>query len=460
MGPLRPPDVELLRKGLRMSRSPEVQRLEAEVRLLEQRLMQVENSMVFRTLKWIGATASDLRRRFTGTPLAPSYGLWYRELQSIMPPAPPVAVPPGYALLREPGDELLPGAEALFAETAQRTGADIVYADEERGGEPAFKPAWSPELFAETPYLGSTRLVRRGFENTPPGARVAHVPRVLYRSETPMLVRDAPTPASSTPVTIIICSRDAALLSACIESLRSTSHSAFDILVVEHHLDHPLPPRARVIPYDGPFHWSRMNNLAARQAKGEILVFLNDDVTVLAPEWLSWMAWHAARDGVGAVGAKLVYPNGSIQHAGVALGMMGGCGHPGRGQFNTPWMFTDVTRNVSAVTGACLAVRRDTFERLGGFSEDFPVNYNDIDFCLRLGEAGLRVVYEPRALLRHDECRTRVRGAVIAERGRFHERWAAKLEVPDPFYPIYFRRDSEQIAPRPVLEVEPMLRGG
>lgn len=440
-----------------MNRDPEVRWLEAEVRLLEQRLMQVENSMVFRTLKWIGSTAANIRRGLAGPPAVPSYGLWYRELRSIEPPRWPADIPEGYTLIQDPRDVLEPHAIGCLAEAARRNGADVIYSDEERAGEPVFKPDWSPELHAEIDYLGSTRLVR---SELPAHPRYAHVPRVLYRSETPMPRRPQPALSAGPSVTIIICSRDAALLDACLRSLEATRYPDWNIIVVEHHLDLPVSARARAIPYAGPFHWSRMNKLAAREAKGDVLVFLNDDVTVLDSDWLAWLVHQAVKDGVGAAGAKLVYPNGSIQHAGVALGMMGGCGHPGRGQFTAPWMFTDIARNVSAVTGACLAVRRDIFERFGGFADEFPVNYNDIDFCLRLGEAGLRIVYEPRALLRHDECRTRVRGAVIAERGRFHERWAAKLEVPDPFYPVYFRRDSEQIAPRPVLEVEPMLRGG
>lgn len=440
-----------------MNRDSEVLLLEAEARLLEQRLMQIENSRVFRTLKWIGSTLEGVGNALTGAPDLPSYGSWYRELQSIEPPRLPAEIPAGYTLIQDPRDVLEPHAIGCFAEAARRTGADVIYSDEERGGEPVFKPDWSPELHAELDYLGSTRMVRTELPAQP---LYAHVPRILYRSETPMQRRLEPEPASGPSVTIIICSRNAQLLDTCLKSLESTKYSRWDVIAVEHHLDHPLPPRARAIPYSGPFHWSRMNNLAAREATGEILVFLNDDVTVLEPGWLARLASQAAKTEVGAVGAKLVYPNGSIQHAGVALGIMGGCGHPGRGQFTTPWMFTDLARNVSAVTGACMAVRRETFERFGGFAEAFPVNYNDIDFCLRLGEAGLRIVYEPRALLKHDECRTRVRGAAIAERLHFRERWAAKLEVPDPFYPVYFHRDSEQIVPRPVLELEALLRAG
>ncbi len=157
-----------------------------------------------------------------------------------------------------------------------------------------------------------------------------------------------------------------------------------------------------------------MNNLGAKAAKGDVLVFLNDDAQPLSRGWLEALVAQAQRPEVGAAGALLFYPNGAIQHAGIVLGIGGYAGHPRRGKFDAgfwPWIFT--TRNVSAVTGACLAVRRSVFEQLEGFDLKFPVNYNDVDLCLRAGAAGYQVILEAAARLSHFESRTRVRRASI-----------------------------------------------
>jgi GT2 family glycosyltransferase len=145
----------------------------------------------------------------------------------------------------------------------------------------------------------------------------------------------------------------------------------------------------------------------------------------------------------------LVYPSGAIQHAGIVTGIGQGSGHVGRGEFASDlWRWLRLTRDVSAVTAACLAVRRQVFEQLGGFDEAFPVNYNDVDFCLRARQAGYRVVLEGRAVLRHDECRTRTAGTKLEERERFAARWGAVLERPDPYYSAWLSRSGESIGLR------------
>jgi GT2 family glycosyltransferase len=255
-------------------------------------------------------------------------------------------------------------------------------------------------------------------------------------------------------VSIIICSRNPKLLARCFRSIeRRTAYRHWEVIVIRHETA-PNPGFDRVlnrfqaagIPYTGPFNFSRMNNLGAEAARGDHLVFLNDDVQALRPDWLEYLVAQIQRPEIGAAGAKLVYRSGAIQHAGIATGITDGAGHPGRGSFRTdeyPWL--DLTRNVSAVTGACLGIRKSVFNELSGFDEAFPVNYNDVDLCLRARQSGYLIVFEPRAVLRHDECRSRTRGTRYQERERFQERWGHILKAPDPYYSPAFDRTTEEI---------------
>ena len=198
------------------------------------------------------------------------------------------------------------------------------------------------------------------------------------------------------------------------------------------------------------FDFSAMNNALARKvvaesgpaagARRQLLLFLNDDTEALTPDWLTSMVELASRPEVGAVGAKLLYPDNRIQHAGVVLGLMGICGHGLRGYSNDERVYydaPDLVRNVSAVTGACMMVPADLFFELGGFDEQhLPVAYQDIDLCLKICERGLRVLYNPYAVLRHYEA---VSKAVEDMNPRPEEtqalktRWAHILDA-DPFY--------------------------
>src|SRR5581483_6183600 len=166
-------------------------------------------------------------------------------------------------------------------------------------------------------------------------------------------------------------------------------------------------PRVKILTYPAPFNWAAINNFAARESAGSHLLFMNADVEGRSEGWMAAMLEHAQRPEVGAVGARLLYPNGQVQHAGVVMGLGGGvawhafcyCPEASGGYFDQ----AKVIRNYIAVTGACMMVRYDIFERLGGFGEDLPVAYNDVDFCLRLHDHGYRVVYTPYAELIHDE---------------------------------------------------------
>ncbi len=204
----------------------------------------------------------------------------------------------------------------------------------------------------------------------------------------------------------------------------------------DNHLDQVLSGYScNRVRYSGRFDFATMNNLGAKAAQGDVLVLLNDDVQPLCDSWLEDMLAQAQRAEVGVVGALLLYPSGAIQHAGMALGMMGSAGHPGRGTLDGGfWPWTSVTRNVSAVTGACMAIRRDVFRELHGFDPLFPVNYNDVDFCLRARRAGYEVIIEASARLTHIESGTRPRGVTWEERELFANRWGALIAESDPYY--------------------------
>lgn len=430
--------------------------MDKQIQILEQRLASVENSTMFRAARWLGGTVAGWRNRLA--PASNELAIpaeWYREYEEVEPEPPKTTLLEGYELITGPDDLINVSTTQWLADAARRTGASLIYSDH-HSGHPVFKPGWSPELLACCDYIGTTYLKAKRDKGT-----VAHVPRVLWSTRNPPPSYSPPTSSGPFPkASIVVCSRNEKLLRTCLRSLERTRYPDWEVMAVIHHIGASMAERVRNVPYAGPFHWSRMNNLAVRESVGDLVVMLNDDVTVIEPDWLTLLAHHAMRPEIGAVGAKLVYPNGSIQHAGVVLGMMDGCGHAGRGQFATPvWPFTNMTRNVSAVTGACMAVRREVFDKLGGFDDAFPVNYNDVDFCLRAIDAGYRNVFEPRALLRHDECRTRRKGTLPGERAEFRKRWGSRLDAPDPYYPIMFRDDTEAIALRPVLEIERLLRG-
>jgi GT2 family glycosyltransferase len=198
-----------------------------------------------------------------------------------------------------------------------------------------------------------------------------------------------------------------------------------------------------------PFNWAALNNSAVRQCDSGFLLFLNDDTEAIAPQWLTAMVELAARPEVGAVGAKLLYPEGRIQHAGVIMGVFENCGHafkglPGdeRHYFDLP----DVIRNVSAVTGACLMTRRAVFEQVGGFDEErFGVAFNDIDFCLKVGAAGYRVLYTPHALLFHHEAFSKTAKDLVPhpeEVAAMRTKWKRLIDA-DPYYTPNLTRTAE-----------------
>jgi GT2 family glycosyltransferase len=202
--------------------------------------------------------------------------------------------------------------------------------------------------------------------------------------------------------------------------------------------------RVRVIGYDYPFNYSAINNFGVEHASGSIIGLVNNDVEVISPGWLTEMVSNVVRAHIGCVGAKLYYSNGLIQHAGVILGILGVAGHSHK-YFaqNDPGYFArlQVRQNMSAVTAACLLVRREVYEEIGGLDEqNLRVAFNDVDFCLKVREAGYRNLWTPYAELYHHESISRGHEDTPEKQRRFQEevetmktRWKQHLEV-DPYY--------------------------
>jgi GT2 family glycosyltransferase len=205
---------------------------------------------------------------------------------------------------------------------------------------------------------------------------------------------------------------------------------------------------------DKPFNFSLINNSAARSCQSPVLLFLNDDTSVLEPGWLEAMLEQALRPEVGAVGAKLLYPDGGIQHGGVMMGVYDNCGHAFKGLdgFVSHYFdFSDIIRNVSAVTGACLMTRSDVFWQVGGFDEtQFAVAFNDVDLCLKIGKAGYRVIYTPHAVLYHHEAFSKTSKDLIPhpdEVAGMRSKWS-KVIAHDPYYSPNLTRNDENYSPR------------
>ncbi|WP_448192857.1 glycosyltransferase [Azospirillum sp. sgz301742] len=264
-----------------------------------------------------------------------------------------------------------------------------------------------------------------------------------------------PTPAPA--VSIVIPTKDKIdLLRQCIESLRARTDypGAVEILVIDNRSETEearayfaeleRTGAARVLAYDAPFNYSAINNFGAAQATGNLLAFLNNDIEVIAPGWLAEMAGHALRSAVGAVGTMLYYPDDTVQHAGVGLGLNELVGHLHKGLPRAARGHAGraaLAQNFSAVTAACLVMRRSVFDELGGFEEEhLHVAFNDVDLCLRLRERGYRIVWTPHAEMYHHEGASRGRterperlAQFAIEVGFMMKRWA-HVAAADPYY--------------------------
>ncbi|RIV83520.1 glycosyltransferase [Aurantiacibacter xanthus] len=413
------------------------------------------------------------------------------------------------------GDLLARGAGAALR-TALADAADsthLIYADDDllddkgRRCDPHFKPDWNAELSRHFDYLAGTALVRladadltvpladdwpadlarrTATRTASQGAPPLHLREVLYHRRTrPKPQRPAPLALSAEEhgrlpsVSVIVPTRNRAdLLRTCLDGLATTDYPGdTEIIVIDNGSDEPetlrflaglAPDFARVLRDDGPFNFAALNNRAVAEASGELLCFLNNDIEITDPHWLTVMAHQAMRAEVGAVGAQLLYPDGRIQHAGVVVGIGGGAAHAHRllrpeevGYFHRHAL----PQFTSAVTAACMVLRKSSFLAVGGFDADhFAVSFNDVDLCLRLNARGWQSLYEPRARLVHHESVSRGfdRDSVGAERAArevsfLRDRWGLREPRPeddwrswpaDPFHHPALSPVSEQFMVR------------
>jgi GT2 family glycosyltransferase len=276
----------------------------------------------------------------------------------------------------------------------------------------------------------------------------------------------------SPTVSVIIPFRDqAGLTMSCLDSLeRSAGHDITEIVLIDNGSVEPETralrkqladrPNIRIIDYPGPFNWAAINNAAAATCTSEMLLFLNNDIEATSEGWLNALVELGQRPDVGAVGARLVFPDGKLQHAGVVLGLCGIASHIFVGKpHGVPGYFSwdRVVREYSAVTAACMLVRREVFEEVGGFDEAFAVGFNDVDFCIRLGQAGYRILYTPHAELIHYESVSRGLSGFYRDYQEFLLRWTELLRREDPFYNKNLGRLEPWCPLRPPSEDEEWL---
>ena len=258
------------------------------------------------------------------------------------------------------------------------------------------------------------------------------------------------------------------MLARCLDSRGKGSYATYEVLVVENGSTRPetfafyrelaKQPHVRVIEWAKPFNYAAVNNFAALQAQGEYLLFLNNDIESISPDWLEAMVKAAAQPGVGAVGAKLYYADDTIQHAGIVVGMGGVAGHA---HLNFPraaaghMQRLTHAQNVAAVTGACLLTPAKVFREVGGFDEGFVLAFNDVDLCLQILSKGYRVVWTPDAELYLLESKTRGPEDTAEKEARFkreidlfHVKWGEFLKKGDPYYSPHFRLDRSDFALR------------
>jgi GT2 family glycosyltransferase len=414
------------------------------------------------------------------------------------------------------GDRLTPEGLAALAHPFETKEIELSYGDALRpDGSGTFKPGWSPETLWAWSYVGDTFAVRtsiakkHGLARSKPAlewllasnfkeAAVARVPRFVTHSagaisslaepvvvEADLKRRGAGgvvkvhgalrevhlAPREGTRVSIVVPFKDKTeLLEGLYASLRRHEAGLDWELILANNgsregstarfLASLRDPRVHVFDWNQPFNYSLLNNAGAARARGELLLFLNNDVEVQCDGWLADLAGFAQLPEVGAVGARLSYGDGSLQHAGVVVGLRGLAGHAfarWRPEYGpTPFGPPEATRNWSAVTGACLMIRKELFHRLGGFDPALAVSGGDVALCLKVRQQGLRVVCVGHVKLAHYESQSRGRDPVPRNDVlREAHLYRSLLESGDPYYhPLL---STEAAHGGPGVRVEPPL---
>lgn len=264
-------------------------------------------------------------------------------------------------------------------------------------------------------------------------------------------------------VSIIIPNKDHIKdLKKCIKAIMKSTYENFEIIVVENNSEDEKTfkyyetlkenKKVNVVKYEEKgFNYSKLNNFGVSKSNGDIFLFLNNDVEILTPNFLEIMIGTIQRADVGIVGSKLIYPDGSIQHAGVVLNFTGVAGHVNAHlkSYDIGYMGrVMIQQNYSAVTGAMLMVKKEDFDKVSGFDEDFPVAYNDIDFCLKIRKLGKVVVYDPYVEAYHYESKTRgyedteeKKQRLLNDTEKLKNKWQEVFSKPDPYFNINFRDD-------------------
>lgn len=413
-----------------------------------------------------------------------------------------------YTVFLEPDGWLHPAALYECAERILETGVDLLYCDDDwyvkqpkDVMKPRFKPDYGPDSLRGCNDLGPFLVCRSELlEEAGAGdyaaldgdgrwdavirlagraKKVCHIPKVLYYRK---LAEGAPVPQPALRrvedpvegeplVSILIPNRDHREdLKRCVDSIREkTAYGNYEIIVIENNSSEAetfrfygeleKDSRVRVITREGSFNYSAVNNAGFREAKGEYILLLNNDTEVINGGWLREMLMYAQREDVGAVGAKLYYPDGTIQHAGIGVGIKMLAGHLHRGfAGDDPGYYGRLcyAQDVSAVTAACMMIPRRVYEAVGGLDESFSLVFNDVDLCLRIREAGYLIVWTPWAELIHYESKSRgpdedtpaKKRFFIRETNRFLRRWHRVLEAGDPYYNPNLTRWKEDFSPR------------
>lgn len=410
------------------------------------------------------------------------------------------------ALLINSGDSLLPHAFKAFA--IKMTDVDLVYSDTEcldaSGRVSArYLPDWNPDLQFSCAYVQTGVVLKypaSTLNNLPlsvdtiaslitylalsdSNPRIGHIPMTLIRQcaerdvtrdleaiaaqlasqgveshfSEAIKVNHYQWPLRKQPmVSVVIPTKDCVeLVKACIESiLEKTTYPNYEILLIDNNSEKAESlayfaalsklERIRVLSYPHAFNYSAINNFAVKQALGEVIALVNNDIEVISPAWLTYMVGHVLREDIGCVGAKLLYGHDAIQHAGVVLGYGGGAGHAHKyfPRYHPGYLNRLVaSNNYSAVTAACLLVKKSHYIEVGGLNEaDLTVAFNDVDFCLKVASLGVRNLYCAEAELYHHESVSRGLDTTPEKAARFQKElgylqmtWASYIEH-DPAY--------------------------